>query len=397
MNWNDPAVKLSLKELQELLDWRGRDSRIVRAAFAWSRLKKRATAWLKKCLEKKQISFVADDTLRVLFWLPGGMGDAACSKRLVSAYRARLPKAQFEIYAPLPGVANMLFGAEKNTVILTKEPARFDVYDLAVQAGLAVKFLQVNESRLEQLAPAFMPTLFRAQEAQCLLGNLLEDLFLTEGVLGRWMQAQGGRRFDLLSFTGGVELLHDAQERLKTNKKTLSRFGLQNTAYITFHDGTSEAQKISSSRPTRSWPMVRWCEFFRLFKREFPDIKIVQLGGTNSPTYEEADVCLVGKTEVADLPSLLDGAQVHIDTESGLVHLAQFLKTRSVVLLGPSAPHFFAYAKNENLSAGDCHGCMWTTADWMMKCPVGHSPAPCVEAIRAQEVLAAVKRLLAAR
>ena len=139
---------------------------------------------------------------------------------------------------------------------------------------------------------------------------------------------------------------------------------------------------------------ICWCEFFRLFKKEFPHIKLVQLGGKNSPVYEEADVCLVGKTSVMELPSLLTGAMAHIDTESGLVHVAQFLPVRSVVIFGPSSARFLGYAKNENLAGGSCGGCMWITPDWMMSCPLGRNPAPCTECVGAPEVLAALKRIL---
>ena len=47
MNWNAPEVQLSLQELRETLDWRGRDSRLVRGAFAWSRWKKKFLNTLK--------------------------------------------------------------------------------------------------------------------------------------------------------------------------------------------------------------------------------------------------------------------------------------------------------------------------------------------------------------
>lgn len=39
MNWNDPQTQLSLKDLQETLNVRGRDSRVVRGAFGGARLK----------------------------------------------------------------------------------------------------------------------------------------------------------------------------------------------------------------------------------------------------------------------------------------------------------------------------------------------------------------------
>lgn len=394
MNWNEPHIRLSLKELQETLDWRGRDSRVVRAAFVWSRFKKRWAGRVKQFFARVPRETADASAPRVLFWLAGGLGDAACARRLVTAYRALLPNARFDVYSPLSGVARALFGADKNTRILEKDGMRFAAYDLAVQTCLAAKFLHMRKDRLGALAPAFMPVFERARSAQASLGGLLEDPFLTEGILGRWLYAQGGRRFDLLSYTGGTELPHDAQERLPVDKAALKKFGLEGVSYITFHDGTSHAQKVDHSRPTRAWPTVRWCEFFRLFKQEFPEIKIVQLGGRNSPVYEEADVCLVNQTDVTDLPALLAGALAHADTESGLVQLAQYVDVRSAVVFGPTSARFFGFAKNENLAAGPCGGCMWITPDWMMKCPLGNTPAPCTDRVSAQEMLEAVKRIL---
>ena len=131
-----------------------------------------------------------------------------------------------------------------------------------------------------------------------------------------------------------------------------------------------------------------------MFKKEFPYIKIVQLGLADNIPYEEADVCLLGKTALNDLLPLLSGAQAHIDSESGYIHLAQFLEVNSVVIFGPSSAHFLGYAKNENLAAGPCGGCMWVTKEWMNVCPRGLAAAPCTECVRARDVLAAVKRIL---
>lgn len=155
MNWNDPRLRLSLKELQETLDWRGRDSRVVRAAFAWSRCKKR---WMRRVKQVFARPPEGDASApRVLFWLAGGMGDAAGARRLVTAYRALLPNARFDVYSPLPGVARMLFGSDKNTRILEKDNMRFSGYDLAVQTCLSAKFLHIRKDRLSRLAPAFCP------------------------------------------------------------------------------------------------------------------------------------------------------------------------------------------------------------------------------------------------
>ncbi|WP_428061237.1 glycosyltransferase family 9 protein [Candidatus Avelusimicrobium stercoris] len=391
MNFDEPHIKISLLDLKQALGLRGRDSRLVRWAMKWSRAKKNFLSKLRHGGRTVQ----PGEKLRVLFWLAGGLGDGACARRLVLAYREQMPEAQFFIYAQLPDVAKTLFGGEDNTTILAEEKIHWADYDLVVQVCLTAKFLHADAARIGRLAPTFLPAFERAQEAQNNLGELLDDPFLTEAALGRWLYAWGGRRFDLLSYTGGLALPHDETRRLKTEPKILEKYGLSGVSYITFHDGTSSAQTVGDKRPTRAWPAVRWCEFFRLFKRQFPQIKLVQLGGKNSPVYEEADFNLVGKTPLSDLPSLLQGAKAHIDTESGLVQLAQYLDVRSVVIFGPTDQEFFGYAKNINLAAGPCGGCMWSTADWVFACPLGHKVAPCTEAVRAQDALKALKKILA--
>lgn len=391
MNFDEPHIKISLLDLKQTLGLRGRDSRLVRWAMKWSQEKKNFLSKLRHGGRTVQ----PGEKLRVLFWLAGGLGDGACARRLVLAYREQMPKAQFFIYAQLPDVAKTLFGGDDNTTILADEKIPWADYDLVVQVCLTAKFLHADPARIGRLEPTFLPAFERAQEAQNNLGELLDDPFLTEAALGRWLYAWGGRRFDLLSYTGGIALPHDETRRLKTEPKILEKYGLSGVPYITFHDGTSSAQTVGDKRPTRAWPAVRWCEFFRLFKRQFPQIKLVQLGGKNSPVYEEADFNLVGKTPLSDVPSLLQGAKAHIDTESGLVQLAQYLDVRSVVIFGPTDQEFFGYAKNINLAAGPCGGCMWSSADWVFTCPLGHKAAPCTEAVRAQDALKALKKILA--
>lgn len=391
MNWNDPQTQLSLKDLQETLNVRGRDSRVVRGAFWWSTFKKQLLAKLSRRLRRVEPKGAQ---VRVCFWLSGGLGDVACAKRLVSAYRQLLPTAEFAVYAPLPGVARLLFGTEKNMQILPTQHINYLSYDLALLAGLSVKFLHADEARLAELAPSFLPVFKQAQAAQRRLGSLLDDPFLTEWPLGRWLQAQGGRRFDLMSFTGGVSLPHDATETLPAEASALCAWQLLPRQYVTFHDGTSTAQTVGTVRPTRAWPASHWRDFLRLFKKEYPHLKIVQLGGKNSPVYPEADVCLVGKTALQDLPVLLSGACAHVDTESGLVQLAQYLNVKSVVIFGPTDRKFFGYTKNINLAAGSCGGCMWSTADWMFTCPLGHAEPPCTAAVSVETVLSALRQLL---
>lgn len=394
MNWESPQIRKSLKELRETLRLEGRDSRVVRASFAYSQNKKRLAEHARQFVRGVFGTKDKDPgRLRVFFWLPGGLGDAACARRLVSAYRELMPGAEFEIFSPVPDAAQTVFADFSDVVFAPSAAVYWKNYDLVVCACLTVKFLHADEKRLDALAPQFMPVFNRARAAQQSLGGLLDDPFLTEPALGRWLLKEGGRRFDLLSFLGGVTLPHDARERLTFTEGARKKFGLENIRYVTFHDGTGRKREGNSSG-SRAWPRERWQEFIRLFKNTFAEIKLVQLGGKDDPAYPEADKCLAGKTRLTDLPDILSGALCHIDTESGLVHLAQYLAVRSVVLFGPSDAAFFAYDKNKKLSAGDCGGCMWMTADWMERCSLGYSQSPCMEAISPECVLSAVKELL---
>lgn len=388
LDFTHPQVQQVFKEAQELMAVRGRDSRIVRAALAYSLWKKRLLARLTQQVRGLSGWQAKRGPLRIFYWLPGGLGDAACARRLVLAYRALLPQAEFDVYCPLPGVAQTLFGAQERITCLPHNRVYYKNYDLVVRACLAVEFLYADELRL-RACNTFWPVYERAVKAQRSLGSLLDDTFLTEPVLGRALYRAGGTRFDLLRYTGGTEL---AADLLPVPKK--AGYGLDGKKYITFHDGTSTAQALPTA-PTRAWPREKWRAFLRAFKAQYPDITIVQVGGPNSPVYEEADCCLVRKTALTDLPGLLAHALVHVDTESGLVHLASMLPLRSVVLFGPSDVRFFAYDKNSNLSAGPCGGCMWMTRDWMFACPLNRPAGQrCMAQLTVETVLDAVQRVL---
>ena len=393
MNWNSPLVERQLLDLKQTWQAPGRDSRVVRAAFAYNRLKKRAIGALSQQCYRFTRRQKPGPQLRVFLWLAGGVGDVACAQRLVQAYQTYMPQAQFEVYNPIPGAVQTVFAGNKNIRAVPDAKRYWKDYDLVVYVCLSVKFLHVNPTRLEKLALPFMSVLHRAQHAQAHLRELLDDPFLTELPLGRWLAAVGGRRFDLMSYLGGVDLPHDIAATTQRSARPVEKFGLLGKAYITFHDGNRDARTLA----TRMWPRENWQQLLQQIKEKYPGVLLVQVGEKQNFAYPQADMCLVGKTELAEVPALLQGARLHLDTESGLVHLAQWTDTPAVVLFGPSAVDFFGYARNTNLSAGDCGGCMWATPGWMHLCPLGHPTAACMQALSVEQVWQAVQARLAAQ
>ncbi|MBO5911642.1 MAG: hypothetical protein J6Q05_05635, partial [Elusimicrobiaceae bacterium] len=178
-------------------------------------------------------------------------------------------------------------------------------------------------------------------------------------------------------------------------QKDVSRYGLK-PPYITVHSGINITFDPGSKTPLKCWATENWEKFLTLFKQKFPQFQIVQVGGKNSPRFAYMDVCLLGQTPVADLPAILNGAQLHIDGESGLVQLTRWLNTKAVVLFGPTAPCLFALNKNVNLSTEKCGHCMWLLGPaWHTHCILGYSACANMQAHTPQTVLEAVSNELA--
>ena len=85
----------------------------------------------------------------------------------------------------------------------------------------------------------------------------------------------------------------------------------------------------------------------------------------------------------------------HIDTEGGLVHLANAVHGRCVVLFGPTPVEFFGYPQNINLEPSGCKACWFATQNWLIECPRYTSGPECMKGHSAASVADAAKRIIA--
>jgi SAM-dependent methyltransferase len=159
------------------------------------------------------------------------------------------------------------------------------------------------------------------------------------------------------------------------------RLAAEGAGWITVHDGFDTSARVRPGQSVKCWPIEHWSKLVHCLKAERPAVRIVQIGGTSSRAIPGVDECLIGRIRFGEALWLLQGAQLHIDGESGLVHAAHALGTRSVVLFGPTDPAFFGYAGNINLSSDVCAPCWWSTPDWMTHCPRGLPQPACMSAI----------------
>lgn len=394
IDWSSPQTRLAFEEIRSYCEMYGRGSRVVRLAYAYRRLRNRVYYGLQQqfsgLFSRPKLN---PNSLHILLHLRGGLGDCAALWVGVRALRKQLPNAVFHYFTDSPHAAHLLVVPDEKNVILP--PGRVPyrrAYDMACEWCISFKTVYVNQARIEKLAPQFVPTLEKSLARQQTLSFCLSDNYLLDDALGRFLYHQQASRLEAVRYLSALDF--DVQETgelpAEILKKDVTKYGLK-PPYITVHSGIDVRFHPGMKTPLKCWPAEQWEEFLQLFKQQFPHIQLVQVGSKNSPRFAHADVCLLGKTPVEDLPAVLNGAQLHIDGESGLVQLTRWLKTKAVVLFGPTAPCLFALNKNTNLTADVCGHCMWIHgARWHTDCALGHKTCQNMVAHMPQKVLEVV-------
>jgi ADP-heptose:LPS heptosyltransferase len=101
-----------------------------------------------------------------------------------------------------------------------------------------------------------------------------------------------------------------------------------------------------SKEPVKNWPAARWAELAARFR---PDFDIVQLGDDSELALQGVR-SFAGKLGLRESMAVLSHAKAHVGPDSFLMHAANGLGVRSVILFGGSrTPANLGYATNINL------------------------------------------------
>ena len=169
--------------------------------------------------------------------------------------------------------------------------------------------------------------------------------------------------------------------------------------YVTVHHGFDLNDLPPKTRETdynstKNISMKQWREIVTLIRKgRFRDSAI-------GHTVEEEKIegvthYLNGLTTLEETSLLLKHGLCHIDTEGGLVHLANAVHARCVVLFGPTPAAFFGYPQNINLEPSGCKGCWFATRTWVIECPRHTTGPECMREHSAEVVAHAAKRIIA--
>lgn len=392
-------LRLAALQAQQLINLHSQKSSLVRLAVCLHRGRKQLKNQIKLSLRALTHKAVVSPHLRVLVHVRGGIGDVCMTRVFLKALRAQLPQAEIYLCYDSQSVVEALFqdGAYINGFQNRKYlPQDFDL----IISGCHVFIYQyVNRARVEQLAPGFIPVLEKGLKMRDICRVFAENTPYLDGYWANATVEYGSSRVANLGLSTGLVVGQNDRAEIalapERKRELLTALGLADKKYITIHDGINTNTDTSHGHPTRCWPQTRWREFAALFKQAHPDILLVQLGGSKSQAFDFADVCLVGKTAVKDLPYVLDGALAHVDGESGMVHLANLTHTRCVVLFGPSSAEYLGYAQNVNITSPKCQNCMNILEDWMTRCALNYAEnEQCLAAITAPVVLDGVNKIL---
>jgi len=105
--------------------------------------------------------------------------------------------------------------------------------------------------------------------------------------------------------------------------------GTPDVPYMTFHPGSGKGQ----------WEARRyedWKEALLNIKKFYPEIKVVQIGSSDEPLYDESDFDFRGKTNYQQTATLVKASKLHLSIDTFTMHLAAALDTPLVALFGCS-------------------------------------------------------------
>lgn len=175
---------------------------------------------------------------------------------------------------------------------------------------------------------------------------------------------------------------------------------LRTRKYITIARSVDTINKNRDS--TRLWSVEKYEQFIDIFKKKFPEVKIVYLGPDKKSCkpLKGVDIDLVGKTTLSELMVVLKGAALHLDSEGGMTHLRHFIcRKKSIVLFGPTSPKLRSHPENINIRNDSkcvlpfCEHII-SNGEWSNVCQLnGSDRCRCLESISAQYVVGLIKKV----
>lgn len=400
MQFDLEKIKTEIDEVYYLTNFYLDKSWLVRQAVLLDRTRRRIKTFLVNFgYYFKKKPKLSKNVINILVRCEAGIGDCLMVLPLIVSLKRQFPNSAIYFSYDSKAVYDMIFAKNDLISAFVSPKSRMSSYDLVLAGRDFFSIIYYNKKRIEAFAPNFMKNIEEGLKIQKRLSVFTEFGGIASRFVSQLAIKNGSNRIKTTGVICGIDV--DPDEKIPlgySDEKADLPCGhdFNNMKYITIHKGLDANAKLKGRNPSKCWPDGSWEEFVKLFKIEFPEIKVVQLGGRNSPEYPFTDICLVNKTGLGDLPYILKGGLLHIDGESGLVHINKFLGKTSLVLFGPTDERFYGYKNNINITAKKCGRCMFIDKHWSIGCPLNKdiSGGDCMSSISPQIVFEATKAYL---
>jgi ADP-heptose:LPS heptosyltransferase/SAM-dependent methyltransferase len=364
-----------------------------------------ATRPAQQNFQTASFSFVKQfEPIHVAAEITGGIGDVIVGAQLLRHLQSSVPECYTDVFYHTPEVAEFVFH-QARFVHAVQPAAGFPDgmrrYDLSLRIHSLVNCEIRNAAKLRRVDADFANRLEEAIRRYSTFDGFFREEPQFDGLWGRTCVRNGYDRRTSLGWLTGLSIERNEPLFLAPDPAAYDLF--ENwfrdpfAAYVTVHDGFDNNVRLAPGAATKCWPFEHWTELIRKLKEAKPWLRIVQLGSRNSRPIPGVDIDLVQRASLSQSAWFIKHAQLHIDGDSGLVHLARALHTPSVVLFGPTDHEFFGYSHNVNLTAPGCGNCWWSSPTWLSRCPRGLSKPECMTSIEPERVLTAAFQILERR
>lgn len=319
----------------------------------------------------------------------GGLGDYIISSKLVDEIK-RMTDCRIDIFCENVIFGKAVFGDRADIEVMDADKIRRASlrYDVLLCIEHFVRVWSLNPYRTKRLDFAFYEKMKRLE---CRMKQIRPEIgqqcyreavhFMRCEKMGidRWTEQRCGDVFSITDHKTYIPMYEEYHARV-------AALGLDRTAYITVNRGADSMGR--SGTQTKVWAKEYYDCFVRLFKEQFPNIKVVQLGVSSNDRIKGVDSYAFDES-IEAVKWLLHDSLLHVDCEGGLVHLATQMETKCIVLFGPTPLHMYGYEQNINLQAGNCHNCMGLHENWAFECFRGMEQPECMYSITPEQVLTA--------
>ena len=332
-----------------------------------------------------------DDILYISFYPTGGFGDYIISSKLLDEISQIVP-CKIDVYCENVTFGKAVYeGREKVEIFpINTFYSQMWKYDLALKVEHFIHIEKQNANKIAKINPIFMDKLNKLGHGYRTYYPDVEQQWFRENIHFRRCEIKGINRWTELSHEG-IFKIEDQKTWIPMReeyKKRLQELGLNEKKYITLNRGADSMGR--SKMQTKVWPLEHYNDFVVLFKNQYPDIEIVQVGASGNAKIRGVDKYILGESlEVTKW--ILKGSILHLDCEGGLVHLATQLDTKCAVVFGPTPKHFYEYPQNINMVYEGCNNCMGTHPEWAFECYKGLSEPECMYKVTPEIVMKNIK------